>query len=51
MKLTIWHHRGCILCLSQNCNIEWCERETQIVKQSKASIVEESHLVEVEENE
>ena len=50
MKLTVWQRRGRISCLSQNYNIEWCERKIQTVKQSKASIAEESHLVAVEEN-
>jgi hypothetical protein len=49
MKLIVWQHRGRISCLSQNQNIEWCERKLQNYEQSKESITEESHLVVVEE--
>jgi hypothetical protein len=50
MKLTVWQHRGRISCLSQIVISNGVREKYKTVKQSKASIVEESHLVAVEEN-
>jgi hypothetical protein len=50
MKLIVWQHRGRILCVSRNLNIEWHERKYKTVKQRKASVTEEYHPLAIEEN-